>query len=150
MIISRLGNLGTFRDAGLISRRFVAPSRRIDAPSMPPPRGLSFAKAGEQGFTFAAIMTISSVLGHDVTFDRFSESRRPTPNATPAQPQPTGCQGRARRQRRQLTERKAWCERGDSNPHPLRDQILSLARLPIPPLSRHAIINQEALAGIIT
>ena len=29
----------------------------------------------------------------------------------------------------------SWCERGDSNPHPLRDQILSLARLPIPPLS---------------
>ena len=29
-----------------------------------------------------------------------------------------------------------WCERGDSNPHPLRDQILSLARLPIPPLSQ--------------
>ena len=29
-----------------------------------------------------------------------------------------------------------WCERGDSNPHPLRDQILNLARLPIPPLSR--------------
>ena len=29
----------------------------------------------------------------------------------------------------------AWCERGESNPHPLRDQILSLARLPVPPLS---------------
>src|SRR5690348_11344339 len=29
----------------------------------------------------------------------------------------------------------SWCERGESNPHPLRDQILSLARLPIPPLS---------------
>src|SRR5688572_15292095 len=28
-----------------------------------------------------------------------------------------------------------WCERGDSNPHTLRYQILSLARLPIPPLS---------------
>ena len=27
------------------------------------------------------------------------------------------------------------CERGDSNPHPVQDQILSLARLPIPPLS---------------
>jgi hypothetical protein len=40
---------------------------------------------------------------------------------------------------------KTWCERGDSNPHPLRDQILSLARLPIPPLSRTAIINQEGL-----
>ena len=38
--------------------------------------------------------------------------------------------------RGQPIERKAWCERGDSNPHPLRDQILSLARLPIPPLSR--------------
>jgi hypothetical protein len=29
-----------------------------------------------------------------------------------------------------------YCERGDSNPHALRHQILSLARLPIPPLSR--------------
>ena len=28
-----------------------------------------------------------------------------------------------------------WCERGDSNPHALRRQILSLVRLPIPPLS---------------
>jgi hypothetical protein len=37
----------------------------------------------------------------------------------------------------------SWCERGDSNPHPLRDQILSLARLPIPPLSRGAIIRQD-------
>ena len=29
-----------------------------------------------------------------------------------------------------------WCERGDSNPHGLLRQILSLVRLPIPPLSR--------------
>src|SRR6266404_8227965 len=29
-----------------------------------------------------------------------------------------------------------WCERGDSNPHTFRYQILSLARLPIPPLSQ--------------
>ena len=28
-----------------------------------------------------------------------------------------------------------WCERGDSNPHGLLRQILSLVRLPIPPLS---------------
>src|SRR5262245_52211652 len=38
----------------------------------------------------------------------------------------------------QSTKNKAqslWCERGDSNPHTLRYQILSLARLPIPPLS---------------
>ena len=38
---------------------------------------------------------------------------------------------------------RLWCERGDSNPHPLRDQILSLARLPIPPLSRVTIIRQS-------
>ena len=39
-----------------------------------------------------------------------------------------------------------WCERGDSNPHPLRDQILSLARLPIPPLSHgtHYIVQEIA------
>src|SRR5215470_18053933 len=30
-----------------------------------------------------------------------------------------------------------WCERGDSNPHTFRYQILSLARLPIPPLSHN-------------
>ena len=28
-----------------------------------------------------------------------------------------------------------WCERGDSNPHGFPRQILSLVRLPIPPLS---------------
>ena len=29
----------------------------------------------------------------------------------------------------------SWCERGDSNPHGFTRQILSLVRLPIPPLS---------------
>jgi hypothetical protein len=32
--------------------------------------------------------------------------------------------------------RKYWCERGDSNPHGFTRQILSLVRLPIPPLSQ--------------
>jgi len=32
-----------------------------------------------------------------------------------------------------------WCERGDSNPHGFPRQILSLVRLPIPPLSRLVI-----------
>jgi len=32
-----------------------------------------------------------------------------------------------------------WCERGDSNPHIKGHQILSLARLPIPPLSHNTI-----------
>ena len=30
----------------------------------------------------------------------------------------------------------SWCERGDSNPHGFPRQILSLVRLPIPPLSQ--------------
>jgi hypothetical protein len=32
--------------------------------------------------------------------------------------------------------REDWCERGDSNPHGFTRQILSLVRLPIPPLSQ--------------
>ena len=43
-----------------------------------------------------------------------------------------------------------WCERGDSNPHTFRYQILSLARLPIPPLSQevskqHSTENRKYL-----
>jgi hypothetical protein len=34
-----------------------------------------------------------------------------------------------------------WCERGDSNPHGFTRQILSLVRLPIPPLSRFVESN---------
>ena len=37
-----------------------------------------------------------------------------------------------------------WCERGDSNPHGLPRQILSLVRLPIPPLSRLLTIYHRA------
>jgi hypothetical protein len=41
-----------------------------------------------------------------------------------------------------------WCERGDSNPHGFTRQILSLVRLPIPPLSRiyrNLLIRQNML-----
>ena len=38
----------------------------------------------------------------------------------------------------------AWCERGDSNPHGLPRQILSLVRLPIPPLSLSAHYTSAA------
>ena len=34
-----------------------------------------------------------------------------------------------------LSDSLVWCERGDSNPHGFTRQILSLVRLPIPPLS---------------
>src|SRR5437879_8474480 len=36
-----------------------------------------------------------------------------------------------------------WCERGDSNPHTFRYQILSLARLPILPLSQFKFSEVE-------
>jgi hypothetical protein len=37
---------------------------------------------------------------------------------------------------RRISGEGCWCERGDSNPHGFPRQILSLVRLPIPPLSR--------------
>src|SRR5882724_1917557 len=40
----------------------------------------------------------------------------------------------------QRSDEEIWCERGDSNPHGFPRQILSLVRLPIPPLS-HASIS---------
>jgi hypothetical protein len=40
------------------------------------------------------------------------------------------------------------CERGDSNPHAFRHQILSLARLPIPPLSQTFTVNRLRLLQV--
>jgi hypothetical protein len=56
--------------------------------------------------------------------------------ATQTQPTRTAPVQHAEGSRWQAIDNNDWCERGDSNPHPLRDQILSLARLPIPPLSQ--------------
>ncbi len=39
-----------------------------------------------------------------------------------------------------------WCERGDSNPHGFPRQILSLVRLPIPPLSQSDFHSLDANA----
>ena len=41
-----------------------------------------------------------------------------------------------------------WCERGDSNPHGFTRQILSLVRLPIPPLSRFWLSNYCTSASL--
>ena len=46
-----------------------------------------------------------------------------------------GSKGWAAAHSRSLRPGGSWCERGDSNPHGLPRQILSLVRLPIPPLS---------------
>src|SRR5262249_13940032 len=58
--------------------------------------------------------------------------------------------------------RIVWCERGDSNPHGFTRQILSLVRLPIPPLSQerssavrlerplHDIVPAAHFAGLVS
>ena len=43
-----------------------------------------------------------------------------------------------------------WCERGDSNPHGFTRQILSLVRLPIPPLSHAAAETRLATIYILS
>ena len=52
---------------------------------------------------------------------------------------PENSAGHTSRHNRKLQIRRClarcWCERGDSNPHGFPRQILSLVRLPIPPLS---------------
>jgi len=67
--------------------------------------------------------------------DRLDSLTSPLPDATQTQ---------LKTESGEVVPVSGWCERGDSNPHPLRDQILSLARLPIPPLSRGLIIRQDA------
>ena len=49
-----------------------------------------------------------------------------------------------------------WCERGDSNPHGFTRQILSLVRLPIPPLSQlffnyiqPLVVGEQPLLGLL-
>jgi hypothetical protein len=75
--------------------------------------------------------------GSHAGMSTLSTNSMPKQNRNRTQPPRKECKKHSHPPRRQPIERKAWCERGDSNPHPLRDQILSLARLPIPPLSRN-------------
>src|SRR5207342_2608237 len=48
------------------------------------------------------------------------------------------------------SEQEKWCERGDSNPHGFTRQILSLVRLPIPPLSHNhlPIVTDSSFSGV--
>ena len=43
---------------------------------------------------------------------------------------------------------RCWCERGDSNPHGFPRQILSLVRLPIPPLSHLQLPHPAAFISL--
>lgn len=46
-------------------------------------------------------------------------------------------------------EKDEWCAREDSNLHSFRNQILSLARLPIPPRARPAPLSMRQEAFVL-
>jgi hypothetical protein len=92
---------------------------------------------GHSSIQITADKYVHLVAQRNVRFiDRLDTATSPQPSATQAQPSTKSPVQDASVSSPQVIDRKGWCERGDSNPHPLRDQILSLARLPVPPLSR--------------
>src|SRR6266403_2614962 len=56
---------------------------------------------------------------------------------------------RSRKKQRLSLEARTWCERGDLNPHGFTRQILSLVRLPIPPLS-HSLRQLRTIVNAST
>jgi hypothetical protein len=60
--------------------------------------------------------------------DRLDTLTSPQKNATQAQPERSCRERKSNHRKLQRIEKKGSCERGNSNPHPLRDQILSLDR----------------------
>jgi len=91
---------------------------------------------GHSSIQITADKYVHLVARRNVHFiDRLDTPTSPQQSATQTQPKNESPVQHGSESPPQVIDRKSWCERGDSNPHPLRDQILSLARLPIPPLS---------------
>jgi len=82
---------------------------------------------GHSSIQITADKYIHLISGRNVGFiDRLDAKKEAQPSATQAQP------GSEQESEETVSD---WCERGDSNPHGFPRQILSLVRLPIPPLS---------------
>jgi hypothetical protein len=91
---------------------------------------------GHSSIQITADKYVHLISGRNVGFiDRLDTLATAQQNATQAQPDADNGEASAHQNQPQVIERKEWCERGDSNPHGLPRQILSLVRLPIPPLS---------------
>jgi integrase len=91
---------------------------------------------GHSSIQITADKYVHLLSGRNVRFiDRLDPSNTAQPNATQTQPDAHSRQEICEENQPQLVEEKPWCERGDSNPHGFTRQILSLVRLPIPPLS---------------
>jgi hypothetical protein len=79
----------------------------------------------------ASIMVTASVYAHALKKNSGFVNRLDTELA----PQPATTQPQPEVEQKESEPVSDWCERGDSNPHGFTRQILSLVRLPIPPLS---------------
>jgi integrase len=91
---------------------------------------------GHSSIQITADKYVHLISGRNVGFiDRLDTLATPQQNATGAQPATQTKEQREPMNNSEAVEEKAWCERGDSNPHGLPRQILSLVRLPISPLS---------------
>jgi integrase len=91
---------------------------------------------GHSSIQITADKYVHLLAGRNVRFiDRLDALKDAQPNATQAQPEAQRGKGSIEEVRPQVIEAEVWCERGDSNPHGFPRQILSLVRLPIPPLS---------------
>ena len=91
---------------------------------------------GHSSIQITADKYVHLIAGRNVRFiDRLDALKDAQPNATQAQLEAQRGKGSIEAVHSQVVEGEVWCERGDSNPHGFPRQILSLVRLPIPPLS---------------
>jgi hypothetical protein len=92
---------------------------------------------GHSSIQITADKYVHLLSGGNVRFiDRLDASNGAQPNTTQTQLQNQDRERIGDENNPQVVEGKPWCERGDSNPHGFTRQILSLVRLPIPPLSQ--------------
>jgi hypothetical protein len=91
---------------------------------------------GHSSIQITADKYVHLVSGRNVGFvDPLDTAKGPQQSATQAQLEADSREVSGSGNQSQVVDEKPWCERGDSNPHGFTRQILSLVRLPIPPLS---------------
>jgi integrase len=91
---------------------------------------------GHSSIQITADKYVHLISGRNVGFvDQLDTPATRQQSATQAQLEADRGERSEKENQLQVVEGEAWCERGESNPHGFPRQILSLVRLPIPPLS---------------
>ena len=91
---------------------------------------------GHSSIQITADKYVHLISGRNVGFvDQLDTPATRQQSATHAQLEADSGERSEKENQLQVVEGEAWCERGESNPHGFPRQILSLVRLPIPPLS---------------